>query len=127
MMTSKTQLPKQTLLIIQKLNSQEQKIVLGSLEKKIEEFTNEDFKSLHKLLLKWGKFIGLKEAPDDEQMFMLVVFVKDNFTKMSLAEITNAFNLAIAGVLNINVEHYNSFSPIYISKIFNAYLEHKKR
>ena len=55
MMTSKTQLPKQTLLIIQKLNSQEQKIVLGSLEKKIEEFTNEDFKSLHKLLLKWGK------------------------------------------------------------------------
>lgn len=126
MMTSKTQLPKQTLLIIQKLNSQEQKIVLGSLEKKIEEFTNEDFKSLHKLLLKWGKFIGLKEAPDDEQMFMLVVFVKDNFTKMSLAEITNAFNLAIAGVLNINVEHYNSFSPIYISKIFNAYLEHKK-
>jgi len=125
-MTSKTQLPKQTLLIIQKLNSQEQKIVLGSLEKKIEEFTNEDFKSLHKLLLKWGKFIGLKEAPDDEQMFMLVVFVKDNFTKMSLAEITNAFNLAIAGVLNINVEHYNSFSPIYISKIFNAYLEHKK-
>jgi len=126
MMTSKTQLPKQTLLIIQKLNSQEQKIVLGSLEKKIEEFTNEDFKSLHKLLLKWGKFIGLKEAPDDEQMFMLVVFVKDNFTKMSLAEITNAFNLAIAGTLNINVEHYNSFSPIYISKIFNAYLEHKK-
>jgi len=125
-MTSKTQLPKQTLLIIQKLNSQEQKIVLGSLEKKIEEFTNEDFKSLHKLLLKWGKFIGLKEAPDDEQMFMLVVFVKDNFTKMSLAEITNAFNLAIAGVLSVNVEHYNSFSPIYISKIFNAYLEHKK-
>jgi len=125
-MTSKTQLPKQTLLIIQKLSSQEQKIVLGSLEKKIKDFENEDFKSLHKLLLKWGKFIGLKEAPDDEQMFMLVVFVKESFTQMSLAEITNSFNLAISGTLNINVEHYNSFSPIYISKIFNAYLEHKK-
>jgi regulator of sigma D len=124
-MTSKTQLPKQT-LFIQKLSSQEQKIVLGSLEKKIKDFENEDFKMLHKLLLKWGKFIGLKEAPDDEQMFMLVVFVKENFTQLSLGEITNAFNLAIAGTLNINVEHYNSFSPIYISKIFNAYLEHKK-
>ena len=53
MMTSKTQLPKQTLLIIQKLSSQEQKIVLGSLEKKIKDFENEDFKMLHKLLLKW--------------------------------------------------------------------------
>ena len=73
---------------------------------------NEDFKMLHKLLLKWGKFIGLKEAPDDEQMFMLVVFVKENFTQLSLGEITNAFNLAISGTLNINVEHYNSFSPI---------------
>ena len=125
-MTSKTQLPRQTLLIIQKLSSQEQKIVLGSLEKKIKDFENEDFKSLHKLLLKWGKFIGLKEAPDDEQMFMLVVFVKESFTQMSLAEITNSFNLAISGTLNINVEHYNSFSPIYISKIFNAYLEYKK-
>jgi len=125
-MTSRTQLPKQMLLIIQKLNNQEQKIVLGSLEKKIKDFENEDFKSLHKLLLKWGKFIGLKEAPDDEQMFMLVVFVKDNFTNFSLTEITTAFNLAISGTLNINVEHYNSFSPIYISKIFNAYIEYKK-
>lgn len=126
MTTSKMQLPRQIVLIIQKLTSQEQKIVLASFEKLIKDFKNEDFKALHKLLLKWGKFIGLKEAPDDEQMFMLVVFVKENFTNLSLAEITNAFNLAISGTLNINVEHYNSFSPIYVSKIFNAYLEHKK-
>ena len=120
------QLKRQTESIIRTLNEDDQKVAFAHFEKKIREFHNEDFQNLHKLLLKWGKFIGLKEAPDDESMFMLVVFVKENFIDVSLSEITNAFNMACAGKLNVNVEHYNSFSPIYISKIINAYKENKR-
>jgi hypothetical protein len=124
-MTSTKQLTKQIELIIQTFNGDEKRAVYSQYDKKIKDFKDADYNSLHTLLLKWGKFIGLKEVPHTEEMFMLVVFVKENFTKISLMEITNAFNMACAGKLNINVEHYNQFSPIYISKIFNAYGEYK--
>jgi len=120
------QLKKQTESTILTLNEDDQKIAFAHFEKKIREFQNADYQNLHKLLLKWGKFIGLKEAPTPKEMFMLVVFVKENFIDVSLQEITNAFNMACAGKLDINVEHYNSFSPIYISKILNAYKENKR-
>ena len=44
---------------------------------------------------------------------------------MSLLEIDNAFNLATAGKLDVDPNHYQSFNVIYISSILNSYKNYK--
>jgi hypothetical protein len=120
-------LNEQMQLTMKYLTKSEQEIVLADEGKQFCDFADNDFKELHKLLLKWAKFIGLKEVPDEEHIFMLVVFLKEHFPKFTLKSTTKAFNLAIAGKINVDARHFNQLSPIYISGIFNAYLEHKQK
>ena len=68
---------------------------------------------------------GVKPIPSDEEIRLFVEYVAEHFYRLSLLEIDNAFNLATAGVLNIDASHYQSFSVIYISKIINAYKDYK--
>jgi len=86
---------------------------------------NERFKDLHMLLINWAVLCGVKPLPDIKEMELFVIYISRHFNRFSLMEIDNAFNLATAGKLNINAEHYQSFSVIYISKILNAYKDYK--
>ena len=65
-------------------------------EKRIKDFDSDDLTALHILLLKWAKFLGIKEAPEEEQIVMLIIFVKDHYSNFTLSMVKDAFNLAIA-------------------------------
>ena len=75
--------------------------------------------------MKWCKFLGIKEVPDQEDMKMILFFMKKNYGELTLDEIVNAFNLAVAHKLNVDPNHYQNFSPLYVSGILNAYKEYK--
>ena len=116
--------------IIQGWAQENRKIVIGHYERKIATFfdaddKNEQFQNLHKLIVKWTVLCGVKPIPSDEEIRLFVEYVAEHFYRLSLLEIDNAFNLATAGVLNIDASHYQSFSVIYISKIINAYKDYK--
>lgn len=105
-------------------------IIEGHYGRKISTFfesedKNERFKDLHKMLVKWAVLCGVKPLPIDKEMFLFVEYVSNHFYRLSLLEIDNAFNLATAGKLSVDAEHYQSFSVIYISKILNSYKEYK--
>ena len=112
--------------IIQDWAPAHKKIIQGYYERKIATFfeaedKNEQFQNLHKLIVKWAVLAGVKPLPVDDEIRMLVEYVAEHFYRFSLMEIDNAFNLATAGKLDIEADHYQSFSVIYISKILNAY------
>ena len=117
--------------IIQNWDKVNQKIVIAHYEPKIQTFfalpkneKNQKFQELHQLLIKWSVLVGVKPVPTNEELKMFVSYIAEHFHRNSIMEIDNAFSLATAGKLNIDVEHYQSFSVIYISKIINAYKEH---
>lgn len=64
---------------------------------------------------------GVKPLPTKDEIKLFVEYIAEHFYRLSLMEIDNAFNLATAGKLDIEAEHYQSFSVIYISKIINSY------
>lgn len=112
--------------IIQNWAPANKKIILGHFERKIATFfeaedKNEQFQNLHKLIVKWAVLTGVKPLPTDDEIRMLVEYIAEHFYRYSLMEVDNAFNLATAGKLDIEADHYQSFSVIYISKILNAY------
>jgi hypothetical protein len=110
------------------LPTQEKEVMMKMREKPIRDFDADDFKSLHILLLKWAKFLGIKEAPDEEQIVMLIIFLREHFNNFTLSMVKDAFNLAIARKLpNIDPEHYQNFSPVYVSGILKAYYDYTER
>ena len=100
-------------------------IVNASFQTKIKEMTEDGFRQIHIILLKWGKFLGIKDMPNAEEIKMIVFFIKQNFGDLTLDEITNAFNLAIARKLSVDPNHYQNFSALYIGGILDAYKEYK--
>lgn len=112
--------------IIQDWAPEKQKIIQAHFDRKIATFfdaedKNEQFQNLHKLIIKWAVLTGVKPLPTDDEIRLFVEYIAEHFYRLSLLEIDNAFNLATAGKLDIEADHYQSFSVIYISKIINAY------
>ena len=94
--------------------------------KRIREFkTNDDLKPLIDLVGKWRYYIGIKEELSQEELFMNITFIRENFNELNLVDIDQAINLSLKGDLDIDVEHYQSFTPLYISKILKAYKEYR--
>jgi len=68
--------------------------------------------------------IGLQSIPADEAKAILIAHVIDNFGGNHLDEIVLAFEMAIAGRLDLDekeVTAYENFSCLYVSRIMNSY------
>lgn len=94
--------------------------------KRIREFqSNDELKPLIDLVGKWRYYIGIREELSQEELFMNVNFIRENFNELNLVDIDQAINLSLKGDLNIDAEHYQNFTPLYISKILKAYKEYR--
>lgn len=94
--------------------------------KKIRDFqTNDDLKPLIDLVGKWRYYIGIKEELSQEELYMNISFIRENFNELNIIDLDQAINLSLKGDLNVDVEHYQNFSPLYIAKILKAYKEYR--
>ena len=94
--------------------------------KRIRDFnTNNELKPLIDLVGKWRYYIGIREELSQEELFMNITFIRENFNELNLVDIDQAINLSLKGELNIDAEHYQNFTPLYISKILKAYKEYR--
>lgn len=84
----------------------------------------EDVTKLIKMVTKWRIMLGLSKDMSEEELKMNVQFIKSNYPKYTIKDIDLAINYSLQGRLNVNVEPYGTFSPLYISKILNAYGAH---
>jgi hypothetical protein len=114
-----------TLLNSLNLTKETRGIVSAAFKDKLRDLPESGWQSVYTILMKWCKFLGIKEVPDQEDMKMNLFFMKKNFGELTLDEIVNAFNLAVARKLNVDPNHYQNFSPLYISGILTAYKEYK--
>ena len=69
--------------------------------------------------------VGLRgnNLPTEEEKFVLTNFVKSNFGNQTPEEIKIAFEMAVAGKLQVDAKCYENFSCEYFGRIINAYLE----
>jgi len=69
--------------------------------------------------------LGIREAnlPSNAEKMVLLDHIRANYSMHTLTEIKLAFDLAIAGKLECEADHYENFSCLYFSKIMKAYRE----
>jgi hypothetical protein len=67
--------------------------------------------------------IGLRASnwPTDEEKAVLLQYVIKTFGGHSASEIKLAFEMAVAGKFNVDVNCYENFSVLYFSSIMNVY------
>ena len=93
---------------------------------RINTFDNAQMNQLLKVVGKWRVFIGVQNEAQPEELVMLTKFIHKEYGSIfSLPEIEDCIDLSVTGKLNVDAKPYNSFSPLYISTILNAYIEYR--
>jgi len=85
------------------------------------DFQHEDIIYLQSLMLSISKQIGVKEPITDIENDLITKFIIRQFGDFTLKEIEYSFELAMAGKLDVNAEHYQSFNIKYIGHILKKY------
>ena len=65
--------------------------------------------------------IGLTRLPDTIELEVIEDYIRTTYPYFTIQEMRIAFKMAVQGKFDCNIEHYEKFSPKYISGIMNAY------
>ncbi|CAB4137536.1 hypothetical protein UFOVP324_44 [uncultured Caudovirales phage] len=68
--------------------------------------------------------VGLRanNMPTEEEKFVLINFIKTNFANVTIAQIKLAFDMAVAGKLQVDAKCYENFSCEFFGRIMASYL-----
>jgi len=77
--------------------------------------------ALMKFILEWRIKLGIKEAPTSTESEMCVKHIMDLYPDMSLEDLRLAVRYSLQGLLKVDNRAFQSFSPLYISLILNAW------
>lgn len=82
------------------------------------------------VLAKWRWMTGINVYNQNEdevakELVLLAQFITSNYPNINIDEINLAINLSLTDKLDVDVRTFNTFSPMYVSRILNAYREYK--
>lgn len=91
---------------------------------KIVDFTTVDqFNELNDFMKWWRMQLGITVVANHLEPQMNILHIKENYNDLSIEDLRLAVKYSFTGVLDVDFIAYNSFSPLYISKILNSYKE----
>lgn len=73
--------------------------------------------------------VGLRgnNMPTEEEKFVLLNFIRNNFGNQTPEEIKLAFELAVSGKLEVDAKCYENFSCEYFGRIMKAYIDYARQ
>jgi len=105
-------------------NETEKRFLSSLNDKTIEHYkTKDDYTRLIQIVTKWRIMLGLSKDMSEEELKINVQFIKNSYGKLTAKEIELAIDLSLQGRLGVDPQPYGNFSPLYISKILNAFVE----
>lgn len=98
----------------------------------VKEYNPKVQESLIDIIGKWRWTTGVNNSNQDDdelatELVMISNFVMANYGSLSTDEIQLAIDLSLTNKLDCDVNTYNSFSPMYVSRILNAYEQYRRR
>lgn len=69
---------------------------------------------------------GFEKMPDETQDMVLIAFIREHFSDLTIQDMKNAFQLGISGETGVNMKHYHNFNAIYFSDVINAYKTYQR-
>lgn len=85
-----------------------------------------DTNKLEQLMAYLYTLCGFEKMPSETQDMVLINFIRNNFSDITLDEIKLAFELGVSGETGVNMKHYHNFNAIYFSDVINAYKTYQR-
>lgn len=111
-----------TSLTVNKEKSLSSWIVSASKKPAISKCSDSD---IRKMIAYVMILVGFKEKPQEAETFVIMDFIKSRLGRFSIEEFKVAYTLFVEGKLDIQQEHYNSFSSIYLSRVMDSYSRYR--
>ena len=112
-------------------NQEEYNFNLAFHNKSLKQYSNnEHIDDLIGLLAKWRWMSGVSSINQNEdeiaqELALISKFVISNYPYLTLEEISLAIDLSLTDKLDCDVKTYNTFTPMYVSRILNAYKQYR--
>ena len=71
--------------------------------------------------------IRAEQIPNEEEKTILITFIRERFGNFTSNELVLAFENALIDNFKADTEHFGQFTVKYLSKILNAYTEHRNK
>lgn len=84
------------------------------------------------VLANWRWMAGINPNSQDEnevarELAIIAKFIINQYESLTIDEIKLCIDLSLTDKLNVDVRTFNVFSPMYVSRILNAYLDYKRK
>ncbi len=100
----------------------ENSIFIASGHVKIRDFASTNqFAELNEFMKWWRMQLGITVIANHSEPQMNILHIQESYSDLSIEDLKLAVKYSFTGVLGVDFIAYNSFSPLYISKILNAY------
>lgn len=125
------QVKQKTLLSDYAVNKDEYEVLVAMKNTPISKTSNSAKEQIIDIVAKWKWMVGVNSSNQDEnevamELAMISNFIQNNYSYLTPQELNTAIELSLTDKLNVDVKTYNSFSPMYISRILNAYVDYRK-
>lgn len=112
-----------------RIGNNSQLMILSEIESGLKIRDQKNYDKIKDALRHVFFLIGLKvdQLPVGYQMEVLLSFIKDKYPNNTPGEIRIAFELALKNEFECDLNHYGTFSALYFSNVFNAYMEYRTR
>lgn len=97
-------------------------IVSASKMKKVSGCTETE---IRKMIAYVMIMVGFKDKPEEAEALVLIDFIQSRLSRFSIEEFKVAYTLFVEGKLDIDREHYNSFSTIYLGRVMESYSRYR--
>jgi len=111
-------------LPINAISSKEVRIRLGLTEQDKQNLEN----TILEIVTRWKMNLGISNKNEEKTTIELALvrdFIIDNYQMLSIEEIELAYILSLTDKLD-DCDYFGYFSPLYVGKVLNAYLHHRK-
>jgi len=70
----------------------------------------------------------MNQDEDDvaKELVLIAKFITTNYSNISIDEIRLCIDLSLTDKLDVDVRTFNIFSPMYVSRILNAYIQYRR-
>jgi hypothetical protein len=78
---------------------------------------------------RWMAGVSTNGSEDDmaQELALISKFIAENYPTLKSEEYKLAVNMSLTNRLDVDVRTFNVFSPMYVSRILNSYIEHKQK
>jgi hypothetical protein len=95
--------------------------------KKFALFNKDDLNKLSKVIIRMAQLLGINNPPNKDIRKFITTSIVEHYPNLTLEDFMIGIQLCAMGKLDMDNNHYQNLTPMYVSNILSSYLEYRRK